>query len=1099
MQTLIDPNLSIEELNPTRFYALVDLIQSLKKKDVEDLTELLKLLDSMCHSIDQETSQLAKANNALLSEVRNTTRRKHNPFLTEGEKDDPLADLRHTLDGHNFMRVIFEVCEVIRKGFHTVKNTVEKIRPGKLLLFGGRISGAPETIEQLNSFAIQFNMNRPTITRFTKGVLEAERSKGIAIDVGRLVVEKLESYFATLVRRHTVEGIQVHRDPVITDLAISIYENVDANGEIRDGKKADEVSAYSIRKALIVVDAIQNGMVGTFIRRPSEFLDFIKSNLSLLWDLANQIDDLVKPLATQVRAHLDLPTTFQGMKDGEFHEALVFLDDLDPRNVTYKDKKGLLTAEERFELEFRNATIKEVVERLSKSETGNLIKYILDRKAKLHAYYQDENSFYVCKIGNGNPFTGEAPGALTITPGVKPVVNLDDVVGSGFDQVKEFIRQVRESARWHDFFLALSPSKSADKANALLIGPQGCHRKGQKILMFDGTLLPVEQVKVGDLLMGPDSTPRRVLQLHRGVQEMVEIVPTKGEPWVVNKSHMLTLVRTQKKHGGWGGLKRYIPTNEVKDVTVSEYLSWSKTQKHVHALFRVGVSFEAEAPLPLEPYFLGVLLGDGCFRDRLSVTNVDQEVIQEVHAQADSFGLKVYVESNGRSAASYHLSGTKGKPNPITTVLRELGLFGCDSETKFIPHAYKTASREDRLELLAGLIDTDGSLHGGCFDYVSKSRALADDITFVARSLGLAAYVKSCRKKSQRGTEGTYFRVMISGHTDQIPVRLPQKQAQKRQQVKDVLRTGFTTRELPAEEYFGFMLDGDHRYLLDDFTVTHNCGKSEVLRAVGGDRGCIGIYAQPSDFLTCWKGEAEKNPKRLFEEALKLQKESHKQVFVLIDEVDTILNDDHARGGFGATNLTTEFQQLMDGILQYPHIAVWAATNHPERIPMPMIRRFSKVAVVGELDQVDRVKLLKHFVGFLPIAHDFSEQAWQDAATKLEGAVGDGIRKVADSVWRAKVTAFIQKHPSEADKILEWLNTGERFHLSRFDAQKRQDLHGKLRDFMAVHPNDLKASVDEHLSNIAFRSEIDTAVETYARAKHFLTGIQRRHEGQKAE
>lgn len=589
-------------------------------------------------------------------------------------------------------------------------------------------------------------MNRAALNRFTQGVLNAEKIKTAVISVGRRVVDFLDEYYAALLRRHTVDGIKIHRDPVTTDIAISIYENVDSSGEITDGKKPDEVSAYSVRKATIVADAIKKGLVGEFIRTPTRLLEFIKTNLLILWATAEQLATFATPTADKIRSLLDVDAKKPRLlDDSEFQRALLFLEDLNPQGITYKDKTGLLTSEERFEVEFRNETIAQVAHRLHdpSCSTQALIEHILRRKHELHVYYQDVNSFYVCKIGNGNPFTGEAPGQLTVIPGIKPIVDINDVVGSGFNHVKTFIEQVRKSAKWHNLFLATSPSKSADKANALLIGPMGC-------------------------------------------------------------------------------------------------------------------------------------------------------------------------------------------------------------------------------------------------------------------------------------------------------------------------------------------------------------GKSEVLRAVGGDKKSVGIYAQPSDFLTCWKGEAEKNPKRLFEEALRIQKASKKQVFILIDEVDTILNDDHARGGFGATNLTTEFQQLMDGILQYPHIAVWAATNHPERIPMPMIRRFSKVAIVGELDQAARIKLLKHFVGFLPIAEDFSDQTWSDAAEKLEGAVGDTIRKVADYVWREKMTWLVDNHPGHAEKLLAFLDEKEQFQLSSFNGVRRAVLHGKIREHMSVQPKDVLESVDLHLNNIAIRAEIETAKETYERSKMFLAGINSR-------
>jgi hypothetical protein len=157
-----------------------------------------------------------------------------------------------------------------------------------------------------------------------------------------------------------------------------------------------------------------------------------------------------------------------------------------------------------------------------------------------------------------------------------------------------------------------------------------------------------------------------------------------------------------------------------------------------------------------------------------------------------------------------------------------------------------------------------------------------------------------------------------------------------------------------------------------------------------------------------------------------------------------------------------------------------------------MIRRFSKVAIVRELDQADRIKLLKHFVGFLPVAEDFSELAWAAAADKLEGAVGDTIRKVADYIWREKMTWLVDNHSEHAEKLLAFLGERGQFQLSSFDGTRRTILHGKIRERMSVQPKDVLGSVDLHLDNIAIRSEIETAKETYARSKMFLAGINSR-------
>jgi len=356
----------------------------------------------------------------------------------------------------------------------------------------------------------------------------------------------------------------------------------------------------------------------------------------------------------------------------------------------------------------------------------------------------------------------------------------------------------------------------------LLCSPTGCHARGQRVLMFDGSLRAVEDVRKGERLMGLDSTPRTVLQLCRGRDQMFNIAPTKGAPWIVNGDHVLTLIRTND--GPRGG--------EIVDVTVREWIGWSRTAKHVHKLFRVGVDFESGALLPIDPYFLGVMLGDGILTRTVGVCKPDPEIKAAVAREAQRWGLRISLDQAGTTSEVQKLVGVPGKPNPLVNALRALGLHGADSGSKFIPNDFKTASRDERLELLAGLVDTDGSLAGGGYDFVSKSRQLSEDVAFLARSLGLAAYVAECQKSAQTGAVGTYHRVTISGDCSVVPCRIPRRRAPPRRQVKDVLRTGFSVEPLDADDFFGFTLDGDQRYLLDDFTVTHNSGKTVMFSSM---------------------------------------------------------------------------------------------------------------------------------------------------------------------------------------------------------------------------------------------------------------------------
>jgi DNA polymerase III delta prime subunit len=124
---------------------------------------------------------------------------------------------------------------------------------------------------------------------------------------------------------------------------------------------------------------------------------------------------------------------------------------------------------------------------------------------------------------------------------------------------------------------------------------------------------------------------------------------------------------------------------------------------------------------------------------------------------------------------------------------------------------------------LAGLIDTDGYYGKGCYDVTWKSRQLAEDAAYLARSLGLCATLHATEKRDQNGHGGTYWRLFISGNLRRVFCRVARKKARTRRQIKNALHQGFAIVPLAfEEEYFGFTLDGDGRYLLDNFLVTHN-------------------------------------------------------------------------------------------------------------------------------------------------------------------------------------------------------------------------------------------------------------------------------------
>ena len=355
-----------------------------------------------------------------------------------------------------------------------------------------------------------------------------------------------------------------------------------------------------------------------------------------------------------------------------------------------------------------------------------------------------------------------------------------------------------------------------------------CLGKDTPVLMFDGTIKMVQDVQTGDLLMGPDSTPRTVLSTCVGRSPLYRVTPTKGDAYVVNDAHILSLKKTSRGYRGKNRDGEKYPKGEIANINVEDYVRQNKTFKHTYKGWRTGVEFAHAASLPVDPYLLGVILGDGSINGAVSVTTADDEIRSMLEEQAAAWGLRCNAIPKAGNAASaiYLTSGrTGGKANPLMVALRDLGFASSDKKAvaKFVPHAYKTASRADRLALLAGVLDTDGYFDGKRMYLTLKEERLFDDMLFLVRSLGFAAY-KSVRQKMccNNGAVGTYFSMTISGDLDQVPVRLERRKAPARLQKKDHLVTGLSVEAIGEGDYYGFELDGDHLFMLGDFTVTHN-------------------------------------------------------------------------------------------------------------------------------------------------------------------------------------------------------------------------------------------------------------------------------------
>jgi hypothetical protein len=387
---------------------------------------------------------------------------------------------------------------------------------------------------------------------------------------------------------------------------------------------------------------------------------------------------------------------------------------------------------------------------------------------------------------------------------------------------------------WSKYQLAIFDAYENTNKNIVIEATAGCLGKDTPILMHDGSIKFVQDIKIGDQVMGADSTPRNVLSVSNGIDKLYEIKPVKGDSWICNSEHLLTVYdqniarnnKIKKKENQLNPLVDYsinkILTRPVKKTTGAKM----KLQ-----LQRVGADFP-EQNLPLDPYFVGLWIAEGGKRkDSVSNFSINENdtVLMDYLENFKFKGEKVSIcKIKEKGCFRINVKLKKGRINPIRAILKD---FVKEKGHLDIPKEYMINSRENRLKLIAGILDGDGYLNNNFFVIITKYKEISDLIVYVCRSLGLAAYSKKrIGRIKSLNFEGVYHSINISGDLDIIPTKVERRKAKERKQIKSVLRTGFWIKEIGVGEWYGFKVDKDERFLLGDFTITHNSGKTATLK-----------------------------------------------------------------------------------------------------------------------------------------------------------------------------------------------------------------------------------------------------------------------------
>lgn len=363
-------------------------------------------------------------------------------------------------------------------------------------------------------------------------------------------------------------------------------------------------------------------------------------------------------------------------------------------------------------------------------------------------------------------------------------------------------------------------------------------------------------LQVGDFVIGRGGRPTQVTGVYsQGERPIYRLTMTDGASVEADAEHLWSVNSPVRKARGLP--ERTLTTTQL----AADLRDAAGNLKHY--LPMVEPVQWAERELPLDPYTLGALLGDGCFVHSVTVTSEDELVV----ALPLPAGVEARMAERLTPQVSTSRLVTAGQwtPNPLKDALRELGLHGKSGREKFIPPEYLLGSPTQRLALLQGLLDTDG--HAGVVvEYSSVSERLARGVVELVQSLGGTARIRQKATSHTYGGEkkaGTTWRVTLKLPPALEPFRLSSKRAAYRRPTKYP-----PTRGIKQIEFVGYkpaqciaVAAPDHLYVTEGYIVTHNTLQTlaHLLKEKEEGRADLPtLVIAPTSVIGNWQAEAAK-------------------------------------------------------------------------------------------------------------------------------------------------------------------------------------------------------------------------------------------------
>lgn len=357
-------------------------------------------------------------------------------------------------------------------------------------------------------------------------------------------------------------------------------------------------------------------------------------------------------------------------------------------------------------------------------------------------------------------------------------------------------------------------------------------------------------IRVGDMILHPNGGEQEVLAIHpQGSKRVYEVHFSDGTKVRCCKDHLWKTYTYRDR--ACNRISKYKGRNKIKS-------SVSTTEEIMYSLLdtRGGINHKLPMPKPLQfaknrleihPYVMGVLIGDGSLTTYQKISSNDSSIISRCESLLP---VPYTIEKIMSASCDYSIRSNGGKgTHDIKKHLKELGL-DTTSYHKHIPSLYMRSSVDDRIELLRGLMDADGTVSkdGIHVSYCTVSKLLAEDFSELVRSLGGVAKINIIK---DTGVHATAYNITVNMPHDINPFWLKRKSSLV--VPKSKYETGLYIVDVVATDIFEpqqcITVDSeDHLYITDTCKVTHNTFLTvKLLESLVTSRACKIAVTAPTN------------------------------------------------------------------------------------------------------------------------------------------------------------------------------------------------------------------------------------------------------------